>query len=125
MKRALTLLALTLSALAGQAAEKRERIAVLEVALEGDAPPELRARISASLDGGLYAAGWEVVSRDEVAGKLRNARSRSKSAAYGAFCVWSYFKCSGNTRCVDESPPARITSPLSLPDHVCRIAVTQ
>jgi len=75
VKRPLVILTLILPALALQAAEKRERIAVLEVAIEGDAPPELRAQIGKSVDAGLRAAGLEVVARDEVAGKLRNARS--------------------------------------------------
>lgn len=75
MRRALALQALIFTALAVQAAEKRERIAVLEVALEGDAPPELRAQIGKSIDAGLRASGLDVVGRDEVAGKLRNARS--------------------------------------------------
>ena len=69
------MLALALPALAVQAAEKRERIAVLEVAIEGDAPPELRAQIGKSVDAGLRGVGLEVVGRDEVAAKLRNARS--------------------------------------------------
>lgn len=75
MKRALAFLALALPAFAVQAAEKRERIAILEVALEGDAPPELRAQIGKTVDAGLRASGLDVVGRDEVAAKLRNARS--------------------------------------------------
>src|SRR5262249_21981321 len=49
--------------------------AVLEVAIEGDAPPELRAQIGKSLDAGLHGTGLEVVARDEVAAKLRSSRS--------------------------------------------------
>lgn len=76
MTRVLAVLALALQALPVQAApEKRARIAVLEVTIEGDAAPELRAQIGKSLDGGLYTAGYDVVDRDEVAGKLRNARA--------------------------------------------------
>ena len=56
-------------------AEKRQRIAVLEVTIEGDAPPELRGQISKSLGGGIFAGGYDVVDRDEVAAKLRGARA--------------------------------------------------
>jgi PEGA domain len=56
-------------------AEKRPRIAVLEVTIEGDAPPELRGQIGKSLGGGIYAAGYDVVDRDEVAARLRGARA--------------------------------------------------
>lgn len=55
------------------AARRRTRVAVLEMSIEGDAPPELRGQLDRSLAGGLYAAGYEVVGRDEVAEKLRGA----------------------------------------------------
>jgi hypothetical protein len=75
MRAAVRLLTL-LGLLAGEAAASdRPRVAILEVALGGDAAPALRARIEKSLDGGLYAAGYEVIPEREVAAKLRRARS--------------------------------------------------
>jgi hypothetical protein len=48
----------------------RPRVAVLELRIEGDAPPELRTQMEKSLDGGLFSAGFDVVSRATVAEKL-------------------------------------------------------
>ncbi len=66
--------AVALLALTGRAhAADEKRVAVLEIAIEGDAPPELRAQLEKSLDGGLYAAGFEVVTHAEVTKKLKTA----------------------------------------------------
>lgn len=66
--------AFLLIATSGAAAEPpRPRVAVLEIELDGDAPPELRTQLDRSLAGGLYAAGYEVVGREAVAEKLRAA----------------------------------------------------
>lgn len=54
-------------------AEERTRVAVLDLLIEGDAPAELRQQLDRSLAGGLYAAGFEVVARADVAAKLRGA----------------------------------------------------
>jgi len=48
------------------------------------------------------------VAISNVSGVIRNARKRSNRAAYGAFCVWSYFKCSGNTRWVASAFPVEV-----------------
>ncbi len=48
----------------------RQRVAVLELSIEGDAPPELRTQLERSLDGGLYSAGFEVMTRAAVAEAL-------------------------------------------------------
>src|SRR5262245_46884459 len=52
-------------------AEERERVGVLSVEIEGDAPPELRRTLDKSLEGGLYAGGFDVLRRAEVDKKLR------------------------------------------------------
>ncbi len=52
---------------------KRERVAVLGLAISGDSPPELRNQMQKSLDGGLFAAGYEVVNHDELTQKLKGA----------------------------------------------------
>jgi hypothetical protein len=54
-------------------AGERERVAILEIIIEGDAPAELRKQLDKSFAGGLYAGGYEVVPRDEVAAKLRGS----------------------------------------------------
>lgn len=69
------LLALSIFVAATAAAAERPRVAVLEVAIGGDAPPALRTQVEKSLEGGLYAAGFEVVPSREVAARLRRARS--------------------------------------------------
>ena len=56
-----------------RAQEERPRVAILELEIGGTAPPELRPQLDASLAGGLYAAGYEVVKRTDVAQKLRGA----------------------------------------------------
>jgi hypothetical protein len=48
----------------------RPKVAVLEIRIEGDAAPELRDQLDKSLAGGLYAAGWDVISRASVAKRL-------------------------------------------------------
>jgi hypothetical protein len=55
-------------------AGERPRVAVLSIELEGDAEPEAVAQLYRSLAGGLYAAGWDVVEREQVQGRLRAAR---------------------------------------------------
>lgn len=55
------------------AAERRPRLAVLELAIEGDAPPELRAQLGRSLVAGFGQSGYDVVTRDDVAARLRSA----------------------------------------------------
>jgi hypothetical protein len=55
------------------AAEPRERVAVLSLEIEGDCPPELRSELEKSIDGGLYAGGFDVIRRAEVEKKLRAA----------------------------------------------------
>jgi len=62
-----------LAATAG--AETRPRVAVLELAIEGDAEPELRPQLSLRVDAAIRATGFEAVSRDEVAAKLRANRT--------------------------------------------------
>ncbi|MBI4508140.1 MAG: hypothetical protein HY698_00805 [Deltaproteobacteria bacterium] len=52
-------------------AEPRRAVAVLDVVIEGDAPPELRESLERSMADGLGAAGWTVVSREETMQKLR------------------------------------------------------
>ncbi len=54
-------------------AAPRPRVAVLEILIEGDAAPEMRGQLDKSLSGGLYAAGWEVVAREDVAKKLKGS----------------------------------------------------
>jgi hypothetical protein len=70
MRRALAIVCLLC---APAIAEDRERVAVLSVEIEGDAPPELRRDLEKSLDGGLYAGGFDVIRRAEVEKKLRSA----------------------------------------------------
>ena len=65
----LCLVALATPALAGE----RPRVALLELQIEGDAPPEVRAELEKNLAGGLYLAGFEVVRLAEVQKKLRAA----------------------------------------------------
>jgi hypothetical protein len=62
----------TLAARPAHAAD-RPRVAVLEIIIEGDAPAELRRQLDKSLAGGLYAAGYDVIPRDEVEKKLKHA----------------------------------------------------
>src|SRR5262245_19318757 len=50
------------------------KVAVLDVVIEGDAGPELRAQMERSRAGGLSAAEHEVIGRDAVARKLQTAR---------------------------------------------------
>jgi hypothetical protein len=61
--------------LVASTASARSRVAVLELAIEGDAEPELRGQLERSIDGGLASAGFDVVTRDEVAAKLRGSRA--------------------------------------------------
>jgi hypothetical protein len=72
---ALVLLALGLvvvvSPSRARADEKRPKIGVLEIIIEGDAPAELRKQLDRSFAGGLYAAGYEVVPRDQVQKALK------------------------------------------------------
>jgi PEGA domain len=51
----------------------RTRVAVLEIRIEGDAAPELRDQLDKSLAGGLHKAGYDVVSRAQVARKLESS----------------------------------------------------
>ncbi len=51
----------------------RPRVAVLEIRIEGDAAPELRDQLDKSLAGGLFKAGWDVISRTQVARKLEGS----------------------------------------------------
>jgi hypothetical protein len=60
---------------AAAAAETRPRVAVLELAIEGDAEPELRPQLLLRLEGAVRGAGFDVVGRDEVAAKLRTSRA--------------------------------------------------
>src|SRR5215470_6665731 len=53
---------------------KRPKIAILDLVIQGDAPAELRAKMEKSLAGGLFTAGYDVVTREEVHRKLRGAR---------------------------------------------------
>lgn len=53
---------------------QRAKIAILDVTVAGDAPAEIRGKMEKSLAGGLYAAGYEVVRREEVRRRLRSAR---------------------------------------------------
>lgn len=73
LRPALVLLAIVLASSIAQAQEPRDRIAIVELTIEGDAPPELRTALEKSLAGGLFAAGWEVVPRAEVNERLRDA----------------------------------------------------
>jgi hypothetical protein len=69
-----TLLVLLLAFLIGGGAahaEKRPRVAILELNITGDAEPEVRIQLDKSLSGGLYAAGFDVVPRADVTAKLR------------------------------------------------------
>jgi hypothetical protein len=65
----LTVAAVTATATPAEA-RARPRVAILEIQIEGDAAPELRDQLDKSLAGGLYAAGWDVLSRTAVAKKL-------------------------------------------------------
>lgn len=51
----------------------KPRVAVLEIRIEGDAAPQLRDQLDKSLAGGLFKAGWEVVTRTQVARKLEGS----------------------------------------------------
>ena len=53
---------------------QRPKVAILDVSVAGDAPAEIRGKMEKSLAGGLYAAGFDVVRRDDVRRKLRAAR---------------------------------------------------
>ncbi|HKA92084.1 MAG TPA: PEGA domain-containing protein [Haliangiales bacterium] len=53
---------------------QRPKVAILDVSVAGDAPAEIRGKMEKSLAGGLFAAGYEVVRREEVRRKLRSAR---------------------------------------------------
>lgn len=48
------------------AADARPKIAILDLAVSGDAPKEVKKALLASLGGGLYAAGYEVIPNGEV-----------------------------------------------------------
>lgn len=69
----LVALAASTAAAEGASTAPRERVAIIEVTIEGDAPGELRTQLERSLAGGLYLGGWEVLSRDEVLRALRDA----------------------------------------------------
>lgn len=71
----MTALALVAVLATAAAAETRPRVAVLELAIEGDAEPELRPQLAKSVAGAIHATGFDVVGRDEVAAKLRANRS--------------------------------------------------
>jgi hypothetical protein len=73
--RRLLIAALTLSAIDAVAAgaDEKPRVAILDLTIEGDAPPELRAQLDKSLAGGLASAGYGIVARDEVAKKLKSS----------------------------------------------------
>jgi hypothetical protein len=55
-----------------RAEKSRPRVAIVELTIEGDAPPELRTQLDRSLAGGLASVGWEVVSREAVMESLRD-----------------------------------------------------
>jgi hypothetical protein len=57
---------------AGEAfAKERPRVAVLDLAIAGDAPPELRVELERSLAGGLSSLGFEVLSREDTLRRLK------------------------------------------------------
>lgn len=62
----------SLLAFAAQA-KARPRVAILDLAIAGDAPPELRAELERSLAGGLSSVGFAVVSREDTLDKLKEA----------------------------------------------------
>jgi hypothetical protein len=64
-------LAAALLLVAVPAAARPARVAVLDVAIEGDAEPELRTQLAKSVEGGLAGAGYDVVAYGEVAARLR------------------------------------------------------
>jgi hypothetical protein len=76
MRRALALVIVGGALAAGAApvhAGGKPRVAVLEIRIEGDAAPQLRDQLDKSLAGGLFKAGWEVVTRTQVARKLESS----------------------------------------------------
>src|SRR5262245_55277611 len=62
-----------LTVMAPPARAAKPRVAILDMEIQGDAPPELRDQLDKSLTGGLFAGGFEVVSRDVVRQKLRTS----------------------------------------------------
>jgi hypothetical protein len=67
--------ATALVVLAGSSAraeKTRPRVAIVELTIEGDAPPELRTQLDRSLAGGLASVGWEVISRESCMEALRD-----------------------------------------------------
>jgi hypothetical protein len=75
-RRALAVIAMIGAVMMGQPDSRavkpgKERVAVLGLAISGDAPPELRNQMQKSLDGGLAVAGYEVVPHDELMQKLK------------------------------------------------------
>jgi hypothetical protein len=75
MRHALTLVIVgaALATAAPAHAGGKPRVAVLEIRIEGDAAPQLRDQLDKSLAGGLFKAGWEVVTRTQVARKLEGS----------------------------------------------------
>jgi hypothetical protein len=76
----LLLLVAAAPALAAPPAAVRERVALLDVMVSGDAPHELRTSLVTSLGGGMYAAGWEQVPQKDVDAALASAPGLSGCA---------------------------------------------
>ena len=73
MRRCLVLALLLCAAAPAAAQAPRERVALLDVSVSGDAPRELMTALVTSLGGGMYAAGWEQVPPKEVDAALASA----------------------------------------------------
>lgn len=73
MLRRLLVVLLVAVAVPAAAEAPRERVALLDVAVSGDAPRQLRASLLTSLGGGVYAAGWEQVPAKDVDSALASA----------------------------------------------------